>query len=553
MTYDVVWALRPRKPPQCSADFHDRLQELGLWSPCRLRLCRWPSSCTPSCGCPYPSSRLAGMRLVLRRGRRAGRRLLECKQSTRPSTSRALPTSLSSSSTQSLKFGVHNIRSLTNKLDDLLDVRRERSIDVLCLVETWHDDDCVGFSRLRTSGFCVVDRPRPRRLPADDLSTNHGGVAVVAVPGVNLAPVTAVTDATTMFEFVCVRVTTGQFAAIVVVIYRPGSSVASSVFFDELSSVFDAVAAFKEPVIIAGDFNVWLDCVDDARTRRFNEVVADHGLVVQPTGPTHSDGHTLDAVVTRADVCCTGQSAVHVSIVDTGLSDHRLLTWSMPAHREPPLEEVVARRCWRKLDVDRLREELRGSVLCSPDGWPTDIDAMAALYDTEINAALDKFAPIRQFVRRPRPSDPWFDHDCRSAKRRTRRLERACSSACRRSADNDPAAIAAKEAWYAERRTYRQLLEEKRRSFWCATIEADRASPRQLWRSVDLLLGRGRPPPSSAISADNFSSFFIDKVTAVRSGTKDAPEPSFTKSRSEMTLSAFTMVGVSDMISACRS
>ena len=32
-----------------------------------------------------------------------------------------------------------NIRSV-HKFDDLLDVRRDRSIDVVCLAETWHYD-----------------------------------------------------------------------------------------------------------------------------------------------------------------------------------------------------------------------------------------------------------------------------------------------------------------------------------------------------------------------------------------------------------------------------
>ena len=44
--------------------------------------------------------------------------------------------------------------------------------------------DSVSFSRLRAGGFQVVERPRPR--VRDDLSTNYGGVAVVAVPGVRL-------------------------------------------------------------------------------------------------------------------------------------------------------------------------------------------------------------------------------------------------------------------------------------------------------------------------------------------------------------------------------
>jgi len=42
-------------------------------------------------------------------------------------------------------FGYHNIHSVANKLDDLLEVRRDMSIDVMFLVETWHDTDSLGY------------------------------------------------------------------------------------------------------------------------------------------------------------------------------------------------------------------------------------------------------------------------------------------------------------------------------------------------------------------------------------------------------------------------
>jgi len=106
-----------------------------------------------------------------------------------------------------LSLGFLNICSVGKKLDNLLDVRRDCSLDDICLAETWHDDDCVAFRRLRAAGYQVIDRPRPRTSAATaDTTINHGGVAVVTVPCVNLSTVSAVSDAPTTFEFVCVRV-----------------------------------------------------------------------------------------------------------------------------------------------------------------------------------------------------------------------------------------------------------------------------------------------------------------------------------------------------------
>jgi hypothetical protein len=57
-----------------------------------------------------------------------------------------------------VSFGVISIRSLMNKVDDVLDVLRGRSIfQVLRLNETWHDySTCV---RRRSSGHQVFDCP----------------------------------------------------------------------------------------------------------------------------------------------------------------------------------------------------------------------------------------------------------------------------------------------------------------------------------------------------------------------------------------------------------
>ena len=486
-----------------------------------------------------------------------GNTLRRCSPVTSPrmSTTAVSP----STSTSTVSFGCLNIRSISNKLDDLLEVRRNRSIDILCLVETWHDDDCVSFRRLRVDGFHVVDRPRPRNdLVGSDLSTNHGGVAIVAAPGVHLSPVTVVGCTPTTFELVCAQVAVGRFASIVAVIYRPGSSAVQSAFFDELSAVLDVVAAYQEPIYIAGDFNIRLDRVDDPHTIHLHDIVESYGLAVRPTAPTHRLGGTIDAVITRRDI-----SGPDVISVDVDLSDHHLLQWSVAADLSSSPVESVVRRPWRSLDIDAFRLALRTSPICRPDVWPVDIDDFAVTYDRELTSILDRLIPFRQITRRPRPSDSWFDCECRDAKRLTRRLERAYSAAVKRAsavvsvsavvvssdAVND-AVRTAEAAWRNQRRCYRDLRQQKRCAFWKSTIEADRDSPRRLWRSVDTLLGRGRPPVSSAISVDDFSQYFIDKVAAVRSNTDVASEPSFTSCAEGQSLTAFDDISTNDVADA---
>jgi len=128
-----------------------------------------------------------------------------------------------------------------------------------CITESWHDSESTCLGRLRSAGFSVVDRPRPR--VADDLSVNHGGVVVFSASAFALKPLTV--DQPSTFELVCSRAVARQFSAIIAVVYRPGSAPVQQLFFDELGDVLEQLATYSAPVYIVGYFNIRLDRPDD--------------------------------------------------------------------------------------------------------------------------------------------------------------------------------------------------------------------------------------------------------------------------------------------------
>jgi hypothetical protein len=128
------------------------------------------------------------------------------------------------------------------------------------------------------------------------------------------------------------------------------------------------------------------------------------------------------------------------------------------------------------------------------------------MYDSELMAILDRFVPVRTVRCRRRTSDPWFDEYCRSAKRTVRLFERRARRA-------DAAAVT--EAWREQRRVYRDLLRSKREALWQSKVAAEHSTPRQLWRSIDALMGHGRAPTPSAVDADGLHRFFDEKVAAI--------------------------------------
>ena len=108
-----------------------------------------------------------------------------------------------------------------------------------------------------------------------------------------------------------------------------------------------------------------------------------------------------------------------VQTIDVGLSDHHLLVcWngqsasiaSLPLPLKPQLARDVI--LTSKLSA---RRSILVSPICHSDEWPDDVYEAAEYFDNIVTGMLDHIIPIRHFVRRPRPSDPWFDKECHDA------------------------------------------------------------------------------------------------------------------------------------------
>jgi hypothetical protein len=551
-SYDRGCLLRlyPGVPP--APNVQRRIRELGLWTTCRLldsrcrnvaylRSYRGRRAGRP--GRPVPTLRPVGNGAFVVATRQPVRRSSNGDLPRPPTLRHCLRSSADSPSehhSRQLVFSSLNIRSLTRGIDDLLEVRHDRSIDVMFLVETWHDAGSVCISRLRSLGFQVVERARPRRPEVSThslLLTNHGGVAVVGVPGVRVSLLNVVSDPSS-FELLCTRITSGTFTCVALVIYRTGP--VTSAFFEELSDALERIVGYNEVIYIVGDLNIHLNLEDDLNSRRLTELFDAFGIVVHNTGPTHDRGNRIDIVASRSDL-----PPLSVEVFDAGLSDHRLLQWTVSARRAVPTIISGTRRPWHKLDITALSAALRESPLCRPECWThQSVDELALLYDSEITSLLDSLIPARAVICRRRPSDPWFDKECRLSKRRVRRLERIASKS-KTTEDN--------LNWTSERRAYRQLLQKKRGSFWKKRIDAEKSSPRQLWRSIDELMGRGSTPGCDTINAQQFHDYFEAKVAGVRAATDDAPSPCFSLPSSEVHLMSFTPVTVEEIATAVRA
>jgi hypothetical protein len=264
---------------------------------------------------------------------------------------------------------------------------------------------------------------------------------------------------------------------------------------------------------------------------RLQELLSSTDLRQHVTSPTHEDGHTLDLVITFNDF------TVDELTVDVpgAVSDHSLVSCSLPLHRLTPPSFVRRVRAWSKEDGAALCQMIVSSPLgCTPPSTAT-ADELFQMYNSSPCRIADKLAQERDVSFQLRPLCPWFDAECRWVRRDLRCLERRY----RRTHD------AADRATYitASRDKYR-LFNQKKTSYWSERIWTDSSSPAKLWRSLSALLqligGQLTPSCRHPTTLMIFCASFDDKVGAVHASTQGRQPPTPTSLPAEVSLSVLT-------------
>jgi hypothetical protein len=397
------------------------------------------------------------------------------------------------------------------------------------LVETWHDDAhspdliaCV------PPGFTLIERARPRN---DDLSllTNHGGVCLLCDASLHAREIPL--PVFSSFEVVGAYIHRSGLSAVLVVVYRTGN--VTQAFYDQVSDLLERLATFSASMIVVGDFNIHVDDPTDADANKFADILSCNGLQQHVTSPTHCLGHTLDLFITRPEL------SVHMLPVDPPLlSDHSFLVADVVCPQQPVVDMPSCSRLtryWRSLDVEAFAADLmRSDLAVNP---PDDVTAAFDCYDATLRSLLDKHVPLQPTRVRARPSARWYDGECRSMKRATRRLERLYRRL------HTPESLS---AWRDQFDQQRHLYQTKFTAFWSDTVSACRNNPRALWKALNSLLKPPQQNGSTKLSVDDFAAFFRDKVEKIRQSTGTA-EPPVISERSTSGFSLFAPATVTEI------
>jgi len=314
---------------------------------------------------------------------------------------------------------------------------------------------------------------------------------VVTLPAVN------------SFEYLCCRLAAGSRSDVIVLsVYRSGSKHITTAFFDEFTTLLEALATFRCPVLLLGDLNIHLERDGDTHTIMFNDLLESFDMCQQVTEPTHQDGGLLDVIVTR----CSDR-VTEIVLTEGGISDHRLISFRLPVTVLSSEYVQPEGRKWNDFSIDAFRDDLSASVLCCCDiDWMQQqtIDELFDIYNNELTKLLDKHAPRYNRKRKRRVLSPWFDSECRMQKRNVRRLERRYRKS-RQPAD--------RLAWVQKLKEQSAFYRQKECAYWSDRISSNAANPKRLWRDLDELMKNDDDPPAvsrteSTQRAQQFMDFF---------------------------------------------
>ena len=193
------------------------------------------------------------------------------------------------------------------------------------------------------------------------------------------------------------------------------------------------------------------------------------------------------------------RKSVNINYGDSGISDHKLLLCSCEMLKPTPIYRQLQIRRWNSLDTEKFISELKLSPLSAATSL--DVDSASDLYNSTLSGILDKMIPFKTVRKHEKPSDPWFDWECRTPECLKRSLEKS---------ENDFA------AWMGQKKLYKKLCRHKRKDYWNNKLSETKNKTANIWRHINSVSGRGKRFSADGIQPVEFQSLLLKKFTSAR-------------------------------------
>lgn len=401
-----------------------------------------------------------------------------------------------------IQFGTINARSAVQKSSLIQDVINSNKLDILVITETWFRPDMPD-AILNGSAPCNFNIMHEFRS-----NGRGGGISVIYRSNISVRRLNITANHLT-YERLSFKFTIGSARLNIVAVYRPPPAPTTE-FYTELSDLIDEVALQSGHFVLVGDIN----CPGRTETEidnKLSSLLQDYNLRQRVDSPTHisnsatSNDSLLDVVIHYIN--CSPVRCV--SVLDVGLSDHRLVTASLCVPYIKPEVITFNTRNFKTLNRDLLIRKLsNASFIVSPSG---DVDEFYSQLCNDVSAVLDEIVPMRTVTKRETPFNrSKLSDSALNLKRKRRRLERRYNKS-----KNETNRLLYIDACKAAN----NAINASRISTNLERLKLAEACPRQLWKiSKELLctsVNKGFDKLCT-LSADDFQCFFCNKIVLIK-------------------------------------
>ena len=242
---------------------------------------------------------------------------------------------------------------------------------------------------------------------------------------------------------------------------KPPVSNSFSSFFSDFSLLLEDLVSSPSELIITGDFNLHLDDPSCSKSTSFLSLLHTFHLSQLVSFPTHSDGHTLDLLITRASSSSI-LSNIDCSSLPSSFSDHSAILSSLtiPSSIRPPSITKVIRNT-KSIHIPSFSNDILSSPLFTTSSH--SLSSYLDLFSSTTSLLLNKHAPFKTINCSSKISKPFITPAILKQKSIRSRLEavyRRCKSELNKFNFRRQANLVSKLITLSRRSYFRNLISQ---------------------------------------------------------------------------------------------
>ena len=400
-----------------------------------------------------------------------------------------------------IKILLLNLQSVGKKEHLINDLVVESNADLLFFTETWllEKGDEMRISTLTPPCYVPFSVPR---------LTGPGGGILVLVKKSILNTKTQRIKCFTSFECSKTELVLNNESFTFFCVYRAPPSEKNnftpSLFISEFEQFLDSHVSSNIRTVILGDINLHFNCPHETYVKQMSTALKTRNLFQIVNSPTHIKGNILDWIIVN-----DSNFLYNVQICDKAISDHFVITCNMDIEKPEITRREILTRNIKSINSELFSSDLR---TCSDNIIVSEQPDKSTVYDTSLSDLIGRHAPLRTRTVTDRMSAQWMTGEIKSAKVERRRLERQWRKT--RLPEH-------KVLFMNFNIFFNNIIKNAKKSFYENSI-ANSTSSKTLFNFVSNFYGKSSSSilpsaPSLSVLVENFSLYFIDKISSIRS------------------------------------